>query len=240
LPKGPQYKKIIVCGNVGVGKTTACHNLETQLPNSEAIYERFDENPYLPLFYKELQNKPTGYNKFSYQTQLTFLNLRAQREIDLQNKDKCYIVDRSLLEDRYIFGQLHIDDGFMNAQEVKQYCERFQIHLNTIDKPEVIVFLRADVDVLLERIKKRGRGMESGISKEYLSKLQSLYDETLIPIIEKEYPEILLLKYDTDNYDEDKVMWEISEDLSNSGSNSRVNSGGKKKDSAEMIEVDTS
>ena len=232
LTKDACYKKIIVCGNVGVGKTTACHNLESQLQNSEAIYERFDENPYLPLFYKELQNKPTGYNKYSYQTQVTFLNLRAQRELDLQNKDKCYIVDRSLLEDRYIFGQLHIDDGFMNAEEVEKYCEMFKFHLNTIDKPDVIVFLRADVDVLLERINKRGRDMESGISKEYLSKLQSLYDETLIPIIEKEYPEILLLKYDTDCYDEEGVVGEISEDLHNSGE--------KKKNSAELIEVDTS
>jgi deoxyadenosine/deoxycytidine kinase len=214
-----------------VGKTTACHNLETLLPNSEAIYERFDENPYLPLFYQELKKKPTGYNKFSYQTQVTFLNLRAQREIELQNKDKCYIVDRSLLEDRYIFGQCHIDDGLMNAQEILQYCEMFKVHLNTIDKPEVIVFLRADVDVLLDRIKKRGRGMESGISKEYLAKLQTLYDETLIPIIEKEYPEILLLKYDTDTYDEDKVMGEITDDLSNS------NSGDKKKASPDMVEV---
>lgn len=75
FPQITPYSKIMVCGNVGVGKTTACQKLESSILNSQAVYERFDENPHLALFYQELEKNPNGYNKYSYDTQLTFLNL---------------------------------------------------------------------------------------------------------------------------------------------------------------------
>jgi len=140
--------------------------LESMIPSSSAVYERFEENPFLPLFYKEMKDKVTSYNRYSFPTQMTFLDLRATRELEL-NDDKCHIIDRSLLEDRYIFGQLHIDEKFMDEKEIAQYIEHFELLLEKIEKPDVIIFLRADVEVLLKRIKNRGREMESNMSHEY-------------------------------------------------------------------------
>ena len=213
-------KKIVVCGNIGVGKTTACAKLESVISNSESIYERFDENPFLPMFYNEMKKDAGIYNKFSFPTQMKFLDLRAQREEELSenNKEnlenKCYIIDRSLLEDRYIFGQLHIDSNFMLDDEAEKYTRHFENLFDKIEKPDIIVFLRADIEVLLKRIKNRDRDMETSIPKEYLESLQEKYDKTFIPIIEKKYPEIRLLKYDTDNYNEDELVNILSTDLS--------------------------
>lgn len=101
----------------------------------------------------------------------------------------------------------------MNQEEIVSYKEHFKMLLDSIEKPDIIIFLRADIEVLIDRIKKRGRDMESGISKDYLNQLQDLYDSKLLPIIEKEYPEIRLLKYDTDLYNENNILEKICEDL---------------------------
>ena len=219
MNKNRGLKKIVVCGNIGVGKTTACMKLESVVNNSEVVYERFDENPYLPMFYNEMKNKTDSFNKYSFPTQMTFLNLRALREEELQkankeNEDKkCFIIDRSLLEDRYIFGQLHIDQKFMVDDEAEKYKSHFESLFDKIEKPDIIIFLRADIEVLLSRIRNRGRDMESSISRDYLESLQEKYDNTFIPIIEKRYPEIKLLKYDTDNYNCEEIMKILKIDL---------------------------
>ena len=89
----------------------------------------------------------------------------------------------------------------------------FENLFDKIEKPDIIIFLRADIDVLLERIKGRSRDMESSIPKEYLESLQEKYDKSFIPIIEKKYPEIRLLKYNTDNYNEEELIKTLRTDL---------------------------
>lgn len=117
------------------------------------------------------------------------------------------------MEDRHIFGQAHIEQGFMNHDEIKRYIEHFEFFCKVIDKPQVIVYLRSEVDIIADRIKSRGRDMENDINLDYLKSLQKLYDEKLVPVIEKDFTDIILLKYDTDFETADDVVERIVEDL---------------------------
>lgn len=215
IPQSLNMKKILLIGNIGVGKSTACANLQSKILNSKISLEKPSENPYLGMFYQELEKNGSGnYNPHSYNTQLKFLELSAEREHEQKKDDSvCWIVERSILDDCHVFAQAHMDEGFMNEEEIKNYLTYFQYLMGTIKKPDVVIYLRADVQKLYERIQKRGRGVESGISKEYLTKLQSLYDGNLVPLTKKDFPGIKFLQYDTEHMDEDDVINNILKDL---------------------------
>lgn len=207
-------KKIVICGNIGVGKTTSVRKLIGAIQNSEAVFEKFEENEHLPGFYKVLEEKGTGiYNEFCYPTQMAFLTSRAKRELNCQNPEKVYILDRGLMEDKYIFGQNQIDQGFMSEKEIERYTQKFNQYMEQASLPDLVVYLRADIDVLKDRINKRGRDMEANISPEYLQSLQKLYDENLIPALEQDYGQIMMLKYDTNQREEEDVFKKVVQDI---------------------------
>jgi deoxyadenosine/deoxycytidine kinase len=208
------FRKIVICGNIGVGKTTAVRRLTGWIDQSSAIYEKFEENESLPLFYQILEERGTGhYNEACFPTQMAFLHSRANREIACQDPDTCYVLDRGLLEDRYIFGQNQIDQGFMSDTEIERYTHEFEKYVSLSERPDVVVYLRADLSTLLGRIKTRGRDMEASIGAEYLGCLQKLYDEKLIPAIEERFTDVKLLKYDTDDFGEEDVFNKVIQDL---------------------------
>jgi len=238
-------RKIVICGNIGVGKTTCVRRLTNSIRNSEAIYEKFEENPFLEGFYKVLEEnreKENKYNEYCYPTQMAFLNSRAKRELSISTKLKkitqdspqpnkyqneeveipivasnnmVYVMDRGLLEDRYIFGQNQIDQGLMNESETTRYINRFNMYMSLNTLPDVIVYLRSTTDTLKNRINKRARDMEQDIKKEYLESLQTLYDEKLIPAIkeEEDYMGIRVLEYETDHWMEDDVFKNVMGDI---------------------------
>ena len=208
------FKKIVICGNIGVGKTTAVRRLTACIEKSDAIYEKFEENKWLPLFYQILEEKGPGhYNEACFPTQMAFLHSRALRELSCQDPDTCYVLDRGLLEDRYIFGQNQIDQGFMTDDETERYTHEFEKYVSLSERPDVVVYLRADLSTLLGRIQKRGRDMESTIGADYLGSLQKLYDEKLIPAIEERFTDVKLLKYNTDDFGEEDVFNKVIADL---------------------------
>lgn len=148
----PQSKNIsAVCGNIGVGKTTLCSKLAKSLPNSVAAYEEFEDNKYLPLFYARLQKHGMVYNKYTYPMQMTFLEGRLEREENCSEKNTCYIIDRGIVEDRYVFAQSYMNSGLMNSKEAEDYKLMFDKLYRRISKPEVFVYLRADIDILHDR-----------------------------------------------------------------------------------------
>jgi deoxyadenosine/deoxycytidine kinase len=148
---------------------------------------------------------------------MTFLKHRAEREMSIiQNSDptpSCYILDRGILEDRHIFGQNQISQGFMSEPEIHQYTSAFNDYVQLIDKPDIVIFLRADVDKLLQRIQGRGRDMETGIDYDYLASLQSLYDKLVLETIEKSDWPTKVLKYDTNGSQEKEVFERVIGDL---------------------------
>lgn len=140
-------------GNIGAGKTTLCKNLAKTIPNSRVAYEEFEENKYLPLFYKHLTKNGPGYNPYAYPMQMEFFKSRYERELKCLNNKESWIIDRCILEDRHVFGQNFINTGILNKSETEKYIEYFESHYKKVAKPSIYIYLRATVDVLQSRYK---------------------------------------------------------------------------------------
>jgi deoxyadenosine/deoxycytidine kinase len=159
-----QQRYIAVEGPIGVGKTTLCKKLATQL-NAEAVLERADENPFLEKFYR---NNGEG----ALATQLFFLFQRAQQINGMRQNDlfaSRYIADFLIDKDR-LFARTNLD-----SDEYQLYEQVYQQTTIDAPKPDLVIYLQAPVDVLMQRILQRGVPAEQSIDLNYLEKLNDAY-----------------------------------------------------------------
>lgn len=164
-------KLILVAGNIGSGKTSLTERIGERL-GWRTAYESVSDNPYLADFYGDMR-------KWAYHLQVYFLGHRAEQQIELWNDPRSAIIDRSIYEDAYIFARaLHHMDN-LNERDYLSYRRVFDLVVKSLPVPSLLIYLKAPVPVLMERIHKRGRGMESGISADYLTLLDSFYEEWL-------------------------------------------------------------
>lgn len=159
---------VAVAGNIGVGKTTLTRLLSKEL-GWRAYYEKVVENPYLAPFYKDM-------SRWSFHLQIYFLSHRfkSQKEIT-QWPDSC-IQDRSIYEDVEIFARTLYDQGFMSEMDYENYRLLFSTMVEYLRKPDIIIYLRASIENLKKRIRKRGRGYEQTIDPGYLNQLNDAYE----------------------------------------------------------------
>jgi deoxyadenosine/deoxycytidine kinase len=160
---------ILVAGNIGSGKTSLTERIGERLGWNTA-YESVADNPYLPDFYADMR-------QWSFHLQIFFLGHRAQQHLDLWNDSISAIIDRSIYEDAYIFARaLH---AMRNLTELDylSYRKVFDLVVRTLPPPSLLIYLKAPVPVLMERIRRRARNIETGISAEYLTLLDSFYDD---------------------------------------------------------------
>lgn len=160
---------ILVAGNIGAGKTSITERIGARL-GFDTGYESVADNPYLPDFYKDMQ-------VWSFHLQIFFLGHRAQQHLDLANGQKSAILDRSIYEDAYIFARALHHMGNLSERDYSAYRRVFELVMRSLPKPDLLIYLKAPVDVLVERIKRRGRDIESGISADYLALLDHFYEE---------------------------------------------------------------
>jgi deoxyadenosine/deoxycytidine kinase len=163
-PSEPAHKFIVVEGPIGVGKTSLTRRLCTSL-NAEAVLEQAAENPFLERFYR---NPRAG----ALPTQLYFLFQRAQQLSALKQQDlfaPIRVGDYLLDKDR-LFARVTLDDAEYALYE--QVYTKLDIQP---PKPDLVVYLQAPVDVLLERIAKRGINYEQHIERQYLERLNEAY-----------------------------------------------------------------
>ena len=154
------YKKIALCGNIGVGKTTLRNKLVSTIKTSEAIGLRASEDytdfhwfkKYAFEFLQEWSKKGNVYNRHTYPMIMKFLESRLNRETACTDPYKTYIIDRSLYEDRFIFAQSYMDSNLLTEKEFSTYCQFFDKLIGSVPKPDIIVHLEASVDTLIERI----------------------------------------------------------------------------------------
>jgi deoxyadenosine/deoxycytidine kinase len=158
---------IIIEGQIGVGKTTMGEILER-----EAGIPLFREltNPYtlnlLDRFYADKK-------RWAFTLQIHFLNERFRMIKDIF-RNGGGALDRSIFGDR-IFAEMLYHDGDMLEEEFGTYSTLLDNMLEHAQSPDLLVYLDCSVDTALERIKKRNRGLESGIPREYLANLNDRY-----------------------------------------------------------------
>lgn len=160
---------IVIAGNIGAGKTTLVKILSEKM-GFTPFYEPHEENPYLADFYDDMKS-------WSYHSQVYFLTRRLKIHKELLQAKGSVVQDRSVYEDARIFARNLFLQGDMSARDYHVYQDLYEMLVSLLPMPNLIIYLRASVETLLERVAKRGRDYEAGISREYLSRLNGLYEE---------------------------------------------------------------
>jgi deoxyguanosine kinase len=156
------YKYIAIEGNIGVGKTTFANQI-TQQAGAKLLLERFEENPFLKDFYKDLA-------KYAYQTESFFLKDRVkQLESFLKPSSQLLISDFSIYKS-LIFSKITLD-----FQLQVEFEKQFEKILTETFKPDLIIHLNADPSQISKRIVSRGRVYERGIQEQYLIDIENQY-----------------------------------------------------------------
>ena len=160
---------IAVAGNIGSGKTTLTAMLAKHF-GWEALYESVDHNPYLASFYEDMQ-------RWSFNLQVYFLNNRFRQVIEIRQKKKDVIQDRTIYEDAHIFAPNLHAMGLMPTRDFENYASLFELMMQFLQPPDLLIYLRADVSTLVAQIQKRGREYEASIRLDYLKSLNDRYEE---------------------------------------------------------------
>lgn len=181
---------ITVEGPIGVGKTSLAKAISKQFQFA-LLKEIVDENPFLGKFYENIE-------EWSFQTEMFFLCNRFKQLGDINTH---YLSkNQAVVADYHIFKNLIFAARTLNKEEYKKYYKIYQILTEDMPKPNVIIYLNAGLDTLLNRIKQRGREVEKNISPLYLEQLSLDYEQTMT-VFEKEHPEIPVLRFNGDEFD---------------------------------------
>lgn len=160
---------IIVAGNIGAGKTSIAERVGERL-GWQVAFESVADNPYLAEFYADM-------HRWSFHLQVFFLGHRAQQHLALANSPQSAIADRSIYEDAYIFARALHHLGNLSERDYRAYRTLFDLVVQNLPQPDLLLYLRAPVPLLQKRIRSRGRAIENSISADYLALLESFYDE---------------------------------------------------------------
>lgn len=162
---------VLVAGNISCGKTSLTERLGKHL-GWHTAFESVVDNPYLSDFYAEMGD-------WAFHLQIFFLGHRAEQHNALAQSSQSAIIDRSIYEDAEIFARALLNMGTLSERDFHTYRNVFDLVVEKLPSPDLLIYLRAPVPVLLDRIRSRGREMERGITAEYLELLESYYQEWL-------------------------------------------------------------
>ena len=159
------YNYIAIEGNIGSGKTSLASMIASDL-NAKLILERFEDNSFLPKFYKNPE-------QYAFPLEMSFLSDRYQQlKEELTNQD---LFKNFTVADYFINKSLIFAKNNLQHDEFLLYSKLFEIINLTLPKPELIVYLYNSIDNLIKNIHSRGRSYELSISAAYLDKLQQGY-----------------------------------------------------------------
>ena len=164
-------KLVVVAGNIGVGKTSLTERIGSRL-GWWTGFESVADNPYLPDFYADMRS-------WSFHLQVFFLGHRAEQYLDAANDSRSSILDRSIYEDAFIFARALHHMGNLSERDYLAYRRLYDLVVGSLPPPNLLIYLKCPAEVLMERIRRRARNMETGITTDYLSLLDTFYDEWL-------------------------------------------------------------
>lgn len=180
------YNFIAIEGNIGAGKTSLATMISNEF-NAKLILEQFEDNSFLPKFYKE----PA---KYAFPLEMSFLASRFQQLKDqLGNQD---LFKTFTISDYYIVKSLIFAQKTLAEDEFSLYTRFFNIISNQLPKPDLFVYLYVETSKLQQNIKSRGRSYEQEIKDEYLDKIQAGYFEFI-----KQQTNLPILIIDTNKID---------------------------------------
>ena len=159
---------VLVAGNIGTGKTSLTQRLGARL-GWRTAYESVVDNPYLADFYADMR-------AWAFHLQIFFLGHRAEQHLALARAPQSAIIDRSIYEDAEIFVPASLELGNVTERDYATYRKVYDLIIASLPPPDLLIYLKAPVEVLLERIRQRGREIELGITAEYLGLLERYYD----------------------------------------------------------------
>ncbi|TAE23366.1 MAG: deoxynucleoside kinase [Cytophagales bacterium] len=160
---------IAITGNIGAGKTTLAQLLANHY-GWDVLYEAVEGNPYLADFYGDME-------RWAFNLQIYFLNSRFEQVKTIRESGRSVIQDRTIYEDAYIFATNLYQSGNMIERDYQTYRTLFNNMVSTVQAPDLMIYLRADLPKLRGQIQKRGRSFEQSISDDYLQSLNTLYEE---------------------------------------------------------------
>lgn len=162
------FMYIAIAGNIGAGKSTLTELLSKRY-GLTPVYEAVDENPYLEDFYKDMP-------RYAFHSQMFFLAKRLEQHLQHINPGSRIIQDRTIYEDANVFARNLFDNGTMSLRDYNSYRKMYEAILQALRPPDLLVYISASVPTLQAHIRKRGRNYEMNIKRDYLEKLNRLYE----------------------------------------------------------------
>jgi deoxyadenosine/deoxycytidine kinase len=159
------FQYIAVEGAVGVGKTAVAERLAARL-DAHSILEEWGQNPFLKAFY---DGRPGA----AFQAELFFLLSRYRQQQELLQRrlfSQCTVLDY-VFEKSKLFAYLNLEDS-----ELLIYEKLYALLAESVPRPDLVVYLQAPTEVLVKRIRQRGREAESHLSEEYLAEVNRAYN----------------------------------------------------------------
>jgi deoxyadenosine kinase len=173
-----------ISGIIGAGKTMLATALAKQL-SIPVYYEPVTDNVYLADFYRDTKT-------YGFAMQIYLLNARFKQQQEIIWQGRGGVQDRTIYEDS-VFARMLCESGAMDKRDYTTYVSLFANMSNFMKKPNVIVHLDVSLERSMERIKTRARGVETGITIDYLRALHAAYEvfireiSRIIPVIRVNY-----------------------------------------------------
>lgn len=158
---------VAVAGNIGSGKSSLTRLLSKHY-GLEAYFESVDNNPYLSDFYGDMK-------RWSFNLQVYFLSKRFRDHKSIVESKRNVIQDRSIYEDAEIFARNLYEIGQMDGRDYTNYVELYKVMMEYLQPPDLLIYLDATIETLVQQIKKRGREYEQSIPRAYLEQLDKHY-----------------------------------------------------------------
>ncbi|MFK3961898.1 deoxynucleoside kinase [Guptibacillus hwajinpoensis] len=181
---------IAVEGPIGVGKTSLSRAIAAHY-QFELFQEIVEENPFLGKFYDNIE-------EWSFQTEMFFLSHRYKQ---LEEMEKHHLSKQlPVISDYHIFKNKIFAQQTLSDKHFSKYMKIYDILTEGMPKPNVIIYLNASLETLLNRISQRGRQIEKSIDPAYLERLSSDY-ERFMQEFEAHHPDIPVLRFNGDEMD---------------------------------------
>jgi len=161
-------KFVAIAGNIGVGKSTLVELLCDHLA-WQPFFEPVTENPYLADFYDNMRS-------WSFHSQIFFLTHRLRAHRQLLDHPTSVIQDRTVYEDAEVFARNLYNQNLIHDRDYSTYRDLYDVLTQFLPPPDLVIYLRASIPTLVDRIANRGRDYERQITSVYLSQLNDLYE----------------------------------------------------------------